>query len=124
MGDASATDKATAQALFDEGKRLMDQGQYSQACPKLADSLRPGPRPRDVVVQEIERVDARKSPSQVGALGGPLLRRAERRRDAGLRGRGEVAEGGGAGAATSDATVHAARDGAAGGKEGGDMKCF
>ena len=39
-GDASATDKATAQALFDEGKRLMEEGQYAKACPKLADSLR------------------------------------------------------------------------------------
>src|ERR1019366_353360 len=39
-GDASATDKATAQALFDEGKRLMEQEQYAKACPKLADSLR------------------------------------------------------------------------------------
>lgn len=40
----SAADKATAQALFDEGKRLMDAGQFAQACPKFADSekLDPG----------------------------------------------------------------------------------
>ena len=36
--------KAAAQALFDEGKRLMDAGQFAQACPKFADSekLDPG----------------------------------------------------------------------------------
>ncbi|HEX8795756.1 MAG TPA: hypothetical protein VF765_32625 [Polyangiaceae bacterium] len=40
----SAADKATAQALYDEGKRLMDAGQFAQACPKFADSekLDPG----------------------------------------------------------------------------------
>jgi hypothetical protein len=40
----SAADKATAEALFDEGKRLMAARQYAEACPKLADSqqLDPG----------------------------------------------------------------------------------
>jgi hypothetical protein len=36
----SAPDLASAQALFDEGKRLLDQGDYDAACPKLAASLR------------------------------------------------------------------------------------
>ncbi len=35
-----AAELATAEALFDEGKRLMETGDYSQACPKLAASLR------------------------------------------------------------------------------------
>src|SRR5690349_10323293 len=39
----SAADKATAEALFDEGKRLMAAKQYAQACPKLSDSQRLDP---------------------------------------------------------------------------------
>jgi hypothetical protein len=44
LAQTSAADKAAAQALYDEGKRLMDAGQYAQACPKFADSekLDPG----------------------------------------------------------------------------------
>lgn len=44
LAQTSAADKAAAQALFDEGKRLMDAGQVAQACPKFADSekLDPG----------------------------------------------------------------------------------
>lgn len=44
FAQTSAADKATAQALYDEGKRLMDAGQFAQACPKFADSekLDPG----------------------------------------------------------------------------------
>ncbi len=36
----SAPDLAGAEALFDEGKRLMDRGDFADACPKLAASLR------------------------------------------------------------------------------------
>ena len=43
LAQTSAADKATAQALFDEGKRLMDAGQVAQACPKFADSERLDP---------------------------------------------------------------------------------
>ncbi len=39
----SAADKATAEALFDEGKRLMAARQYAEACPKLADSQKLDP---------------------------------------------------------------------------------
>jgi hypothetical protein len=39
----SAADRATAQALFDQGKELRDQGQIEQACPKFAESLRLDP---------------------------------------------------------------------------------
>ncbi len=35
----SAQDKAAAQALFNEGKRLMSEGNYEAACPKLVASL-------------------------------------------------------------------------------------
>ncbi|MGD0678203.1 MAG: hypothetical protein ABSC94_22560 [Polyangiaceae bacterium] len=35
-----ADDLASAEALFDEGKRLMAAGDYGQACPKLVASLR------------------------------------------------------------------------------------
>src|SRR5271166_5257799 len=44
LAQTSAGDKAAAQAIFDEGKRLMDAGQFAQACPKFADSekLDPG----------------------------------------------------------------------------------
>ena len=36
--DTSATDKATAEALFNEAKRLMDAGDYGHACARFADS--------------------------------------------------------------------------------------
>jgi serine/threonine-protein kinase len=36
----NAADLAAADALFDQGKHLMEQGEYTDACPKLAASLR------------------------------------------------------------------------------------
>jgi len=38
-----ADDKAAAQVLFDEGRKLMDQGKYAQACPKLESSQKLDP---------------------------------------------------------------------------------
>jgi len=40
---AGADDKAAAQAMFDEGRKLMDQGKYAAACPKLEASERLDP---------------------------------------------------------------------------------
>lgn len=37
-------DKAAAVALFDEGRRAMEAGQYAEACPKLAESNRLDPQ--------------------------------------------------------------------------------
>src|SRR5688500_5523674 len=40
---ASASDKAAAEALFDQGLRLMKQNSFSEACPKLEESNRIDP---------------------------------------------------------------------------------
>jgi hypothetical protein len=41
--DPSVADKSLAQSLFDEGRRLMDAGNYAEACPRFADSQRLDP---------------------------------------------------------------------------------
>lgn len=41
--DPTPGDKATAQALFDDGKRLLKEKSYAEACPKLAESMRLDP---------------------------------------------------------------------------------
>jgi serine/threonine-protein kinase len=38
-----APNQAAAQALFDEGRKLMNEGKYVQACPKLAESQKLDP---------------------------------------------------------------------------------
>jgi hypothetical protein len=40
---ATASDKATAEALFDQGVRLMKQNNFAEACPKLEESDRIDP---------------------------------------------------------------------------------
>ena len=41
--DSSLADKAAAQSLFDEGRKLMTEGKFAQACPKLAESQKLDP---------------------------------------------------------------------------------
>jgi len=41
--DASLADKAAAQTLFDEGRKLMTAGKFNEACPKLAESQKLDP---------------------------------------------------------------------------------
>src|SRR6185436_9479039 len=43
MARAAGGDAATAQALFDQGRALMSEKKYSEACPKLAESQRLDP---------------------------------------------------------------------------------
>lgn len=38
--DTNAADKAAAETLFDEAKRLVKERKYAEACPKFAESLR------------------------------------------------------------------------------------
>lgn len=41
--EPTEADRTAAEALFQEGKRLMEAGHYDQACPKLAESQRRDP---------------------------------------------------------------------------------
>src|SRR6185312_7721257 len=43
LAQSSGADVATAQALFDEGKRLMADKKFAEACPKLVESQRLDP---------------------------------------------------------------------------------
>src|SRR5664279_1214733 len=43
VAHAQGADVATAQALFDEGKRLMNAGNFAEGCPKLVESQRLDP---------------------------------------------------------------------------------
>src|SRR5258707_10266347 len=43
LADVSPTDKATAQALFDQAKQLAVAGKYAEACPKFEESERLDP---------------------------------------------------------------------------------
>jgi hypothetical protein len=43
LGQTNASDKASAEALFDQGVRLMKQNAFSDACPKLEESERIDP---------------------------------------------------------------------------------
>ncbi len=43
IAQPAASDAALADALFQDGKALMNAGQYAQACPKLAESQRLAP---------------------------------------------------------------------------------
>jgi hypothetical protein len=42
-GDVSQANQATAQALFDQGRRLLDEGKYAEACAKFESSQRLDP---------------------------------------------------------------------------------
>jgi tetratricopeptide (TPR) repeat protein len=42
--EPSETDRSLAQSLFEQGKRLMDGGNFEHACPKLEESQRLDPR--------------------------------------------------------------------------------
>jgi hypothetical protein len=43
FAQVSPADAAVAQSMFDEGRRLMSEKRYAEACPKLADSQRLDP---------------------------------------------------------------------------------
>ncbi len=43
LAEASFADKAAAQTLFDEGRKLMADGKFAEACPKLAESQKLDP---------------------------------------------------------------------------------
>jgi hypothetical protein len=44
-----ASNKAAADVLFDQGKKLMDEGKFGEACPKFAESQRLDPAPGTLI---------------------------------------------------------------------------
>src|SRR4051812_17494525 len=45
LAESSAAEKAQAEFLFRDGKKLLSEGRYGEACPKLAESYRIEPVP-------------------------------------------------------------------------------
>jgi hypothetical protein len=45
LAQSSSGDKVTAEALFEQGRRLVAAGKYAEACPSFADSQRLDPSP-------------------------------------------------------------------------------
>jgi len=52
---AASTDKVTAEALFEEGRRLVAAGSFAEACPKFADSERLDPSPARCSTRQLLR---------------------------------------------------------------------
>src|ERR1044071_7524440 len=83
----SASDKATAEALFGEGRRLMAQANYRDACPKFEASLKLDPG----VGAMLNLADCYEKNGQTASAWAEFLEASSAARVAGSRDREELA---------------------------------
>lgn len=83
----TAADKATAQALFDEGRKLLQDGRFADACPKFVASQRLDPG----LGTKLNLADCYEKNGQVASAWAEFREAADQARAAGEKKREEIA---------------------------------
>jgi hypothetical protein len=87
--DVSAVDSAAAQVLFDEGRKLLGEGNYAKACPKLEESERLDPG----VGTLLNLADCYEKAGRIATAWGRFVEAASAARAAGESAREQAARG-------------------------------